>query len=147
MIAVAAFIKESSFGEVSVRARTREEGGVIGEGGRGKGGRGFLRPHCCMCAQGGRSALAGSRPAILAVHSHPNGGGGEEEEEEGIFIRNVRRITYLRLSERSVASSRRIAETTTECVSTPFCKKNFPLKDETTSYCRLNLPVWLFRLD
>ena len=74
--------------------------------------------------------------------------GREEEEKEEVFLKKRKgMITYLRAFERRGSGSRRIVETTTERVSTPFCKLNFPLIDKTTSYFRLNLLVWLLKVD
>ena len=69
------------------------------------------------------------------------------EEEEDVFSIRKGMVFHLRAIECRSSGSRRIVKTTTEHVSTPFCKQNFPLIDETTSYFRLNLLVWLLTVD
>ena len=73
--------------------------------------------------------------------------GGRRRRRRRFFIRKKGLITYLRAFERRSSGSQHIVETTTERISTPFCKLNFPLIDKTTSYFHLNLLVWLFKVD
>ena len=80
---------------------------------------------------------------LVVVHGHPKGGG--EEVGGGV---------YLSVEERSDGCnimSAVYSESLTHCqgdkrgvFSTPFCKLKSSLLDETTSYFRLNLPVWWF---
>ena len=91
-------------------------------------------PSTLLLHQGGALHLQAHDQQVWPFIAIQKEKGREEEEKEEVFHKKKGMITYLQTLEHRSSGSRRIVKTTTEPISTSFCKLNFPLIDKTTSY-------------